>query len=358
MDHHGVFDGFIGEDIARGDAAVIQLAHRPRRLAGNFQPHRLSGRRQRGVRQRQTQRFRHHLRGARRAEELTPAARRGAGATAQLGGLLQGEFVVGKARADGLHFARVFPHGWRQRRPARHQNGRQVVHRGQGNHGGGQPFIAGRDADHRPARREGTDQAAKHDRRVVTVRQGVEHAVRALRAPVARIADEGRKRDPAVAGDLFRRRLHLHADLPVAGVVAQRNRASVPGADAALGADDQHLFAGQLVGVPAHPGVLRHAEQVAAGGFHQHLRGQRQRALRPRRVGDDGIKRLVLRGENLLDGHGYRPAQQSLSCCSRVFSCALRGSSSAEAGGSTCVEIGRPQSTIASLMTFTNGVSS
>ncbi len=89
--------------------------------------------------------------------------------------------------------------------------------------------------------------------------------MRALRTAVAGIADEGRKRDPAVAGDLLRRRLHLHADFPVAGVVAQRNRASVPGANAALVADNQHLFAGQLVGIPAHPGVLRHAEQVAAG---------------------------------------------------------------------------------------------
>ena len=182
--------------------------------------------------------------------------------------------------------------------------------------------------------------------------------MRALRATVARIADEGGERDPAVAGDLLRRRLHLHADLPVPGVVAQRDRASVSGADAALGADDQHLFAGELVGIPAHPGVLRHTEQVAAGGFHQHLRGQRQRALRPRRVGDHRIKRIVLWGENFLNGHRYRPAQQSLSCCNRVFSCALRGSSSGEAGGRTCVEIGRPQSTIASLMTFTNGVSS
>ena len=232
------------------------------------------------------------------------------------------------------------------------------MHRGQRNHGGRQPFIAGRHANDRPARRQGANQTTKHNRRIVAVRQGIKHAVRALRAPVARIADEGRKRDPAVAGDLLRRGLHLHADLPVPGVVAQRNRPSVTGADAALSANNQHLFAGQLVGVPAHPGVLGHAEQVAAGGFHQHLRGQRQRALRPRRVGNDGIKRVFLRGENFLDGHGYRPAQQSLSCCSRVFSCALRGSSSAEAGGSTWVEIGRPQSTIASLMTFTNGVSS
>ena len=266
--------------------------------------------------------------------------------------------MVGKARADGLHLARIFPHGRRQRRPAWHQNGRQIVHRGQRNHGSGQPFIAGCHADHRPARRQGADQAAKDDRRVVAVRQGIKHAVRALRAPVARIADEGRKRDPAVARDLLRRRLHLHADFPVPGVVAQRNRASVSGADAALSTDNQHLFAVELVGVPAHPGVLRHAEQVAAGGFHQHLRSQRQRALRTRRVGDHRIKRVVLWGENFLNGHRYRPAQQSLSCCSRVFSCALRGSSSGEAGGRTCVEIGRPQSTIASLMTFTNGVSS
>ena len=180
----------------------------------------------------------------------------------------------------------------------------------------------------------------------------------ALRASVARIADEGRKRDPTITGDLLRRRLHLHANLPVPGVVAQRNRSPVPGANAALRANNQHLFAGQLVGVPAHTGVLRHAKQVTAGGFHQHLRRQRQRSLRPGRMGDDGIKRIVLWGENFLNGHRRLPAQQSLSCCNRVFSCALRGSSSDDAGGSTYVEIGRPHSTIASLMTFTNGVSS
>ncbi|WP_391527371.1 dihydroxy-acid dehydratase domain-containing protein, partial [Enterobacter bugandensis] len=34
------------------------------------------------------------------------------------------------------------------------------MHGGQGNHGGGQSFITGRDANHRPARGQGTDQAA------------------------------------------------------------------------------------------------------------------------------------------------------------------------------------------------------
>jgi hypothetical protein len=88
------------------------------------------------------------------------------------------------------------------------------VHRRQGNHGGGQAFIAGGDADHRPARRQRADQAAKHDRRVVAVRQGVEHAVRALERPSHGSLTKA-ARDPAVAGDLFRRRLHLHANFPV-----------------------------------------------------------------------------------------------------------------------------------------------
>jgi hypothetical protein len=60
--------------------------------------------------------------------------------------------------------------------------------------------------------------------------------------------------------------------------------------DAALGAD-QHFSAGEFVGIPAHTGVLRHAEQVAAGGFEQHLRGERQRALRPGSVGFHRIER-------------------------------------------------------------------
>ncbi len=53
MDHHRVLNRFVGEDIACGDAAVIQLHHRPRGLAGNLQPHVLPGRGQCGMRQRQ-----------------------------------------------------------------------------------------------------------------------------------------------------------------------------------------------------------------------------------------------------------------------------------------------------------------
>ena len=56
---------------------------------------------------------------------------------------------------------------------------------------------------------------------------------------------------------------------------------------------NRHLFAGELVIVPAHPGVLRRAEQVAAGRFHQHLRGQAaERPAAPAWV-ITAIKRIV-----------------------------------------------------------------
>ena len=152
--------------------------------------------------------------------------------------------------------------------------------------------------------------------------------------------------------------MHLQANFPVAGVVTQRHRAAVPGANPTLSADNQHLFAGEFVGVPAHAGVLRHPEQIAARRLHQHLRRQRQRALRAGSMGDDRIKRIILGRENRLYCHLNFPVQQSLSCCSSVLSCRFFASSSGEDGGSTCVEIGRPHSTIASLITFTNGVSS
>ena len=106
MEHHGVFDGLIGEDIARGDAAVIQLAHRARRLAGDLQPHRLPGRRQRGVRQRQPKPLGDDLRRAGGAEELAAAAGRTAGLAAEFGGLIEGQFAIGEAGADGLDLAR------------------------------------------------------------------------------------------------------------------------------------------------------------------------------------------------------------------------------------------------------------
>lgn len=125
----------------------------------------------------------------------------------------------------------------------------------------------------------------------------------ALGAAIARVADKGGERDTAQAGDLFCRRRHLQADLPVPGVITQRNGATVRVTDAALGADQQDFSAGEFVGIPAHTGVLGHTEQVAAGGFEQHLRGERQRALRPGSVGFHRIELFILRRKNGVDGH-------------------------------------------------------
>jgi hypothetical protein len=119
---------------------------------------------------------------------------------------------------------------------------------------------------------------------------------------------------------------------------------------------NQHLFAGQLVGVPAHPGVLRHAEQVAAGRFHQHLRRQRQRALRTGCMGDDRIKRIIL-GVKIVSMVILFSGSAELELLQQGFELRFR-LVQRRGGGSTYVEIGRPHSTIASLITFTNGVSS
>ena len=71
--------------------------------------------------------------------------------------------------------------------------------------------------------------------------------------------------------------LDQQADLPVAGVIAQRDRLAVRPAQATLGAQDQIRIACDLGRRPAHAGVLGQAEQVARGPVGEHLVGQRQR---------------------------------------------------------------------------------
>ena len=67
------------------------------RASGEFEPDRLPRRRERRVRQRQAERFADDLRRGRRAEELAAAARRGAGAAAELGRFLQRDQVRGRS---------------------------------------------------------------------------------------------------------------------------------------------------------------------------------------------------------------------------------------------------------------------
>ena len=75
--------------------------------AGDVEPDRLAGGAERGVRQREAERFGDDLRGGGGAEKLAAAAGGGAGAAADLGGVFQGDLVLGEAGADGLDLAGV-----------------------------------------------------------------------------------------------------------------------------------------------------------------------------------------------------------------------------------------------------------
>jgi hypothetical protein len=104
----------------------------------------------------------------------------------------------------------------------------------------------------------------------------VHHARRALRAPVAGIRAGGGKGKALRLANGFGRGAHQQADFPMAGVVAERDRPAVLAAQASLRAEDQERGARCLARVPAHAGVLREAEEVAARRPQQQLGLERQ----------------------------------------------------------------------------------
>ncbi len=212
------------------------------------------------------------------------------------------------ARADRLDLPGVLTDGRRQGHSARHQHARQIAHAGQGQHHGRQAFVAGGHAQHSAARGQRADQAAKQDRRVVAIRQAVEHAGGSLRATIAWIGAIAGKRDAAQSLQLARRGLHEQADLPVPRMKPQRDRRAVFGAHAPLRAQDQELRAGHFGRRPAHAGILRQAEQVAAGQIAKHFVGQRERTGRAIGRRHHAIKRRIgveqIRGARRTSRHG------------------------------------------------------
>ena len=107
MNGHRVADARGVRMSAQLRARAVQIDERPRRAHGHIAPHRLAGRRERGMRQRQAERFADDLRGGGRAEKLAAAARRGAGAAAEIRRFLQRDQPVREPRADGLDLAGV-----------------------------------------------------------------------------------------------------------------------------------------------------------------------------------------------------------------------------------------------------------
>jgi hypothetical protein len=89
VDCHGVPNRRRRQDIPHLDPALFQGDHGARRTHGEIPPDGLAGRRQRGMRERDPERFRHDLGRGRRAEKLASAASRTAGAAAKGRGFLQ-----------------------------------------------------------------------------------------------------------------------------------------------------------------------------------------------------------------------------------------------------------------------------
>jgi hypothetical protein len=151
---------------------------------------------------------------------------------------------------------------------------------GQREHRRRQPFVAGCDPDDTGRRRQRPNQSTHHDGGIVAIGQAVEHAGRALGPSVAGVAAVDRKRDRAAFAKAACRLADEQADFPVTGVVSERQRLAVIGAQPAECADDDVLLALQRTGIPPHADVLGESEQIAARLIPQHVRGERQPAGR------------------------------------------------------------------------------
>ena len=232
VDDHRVADGGVGEDVARGRARCVEpdAARRAERRAMSSQIGWPEGASAECGSDRPSASAT-TCDGGGGAEELAAAAGAGAGPAAELGGLLERELAVGEAGADGLDLAGVLAlaraaasrRRGRGRRAGRCMPARAII-------------IAGRPLSQvatpsTPLRvRQRADQAAEDDGRVVAVGQAVHHAGRALGAAVARVGDHARRTATTPSRlQLLGRRLHQQADLPVAGVIAQRDRRAVGG---------------------------------------------------------------------------------------------------------------------------------
>src|SRR5688572_13675084 len=149
------------------------------------------------------------------------------------------------------------------------------MHRGERHHHGGKTFVAGGDADDSRARREGAGEPAKDKRRVVAVGKAIEHADGSLGAAIARVGAVSGERNRFESAQFLSRGLNEQTDLPMAGVITERDRLAVWSAHAALSAEDEKLFAAEFARVPSHTGVLSQTENIAAGGIREHLGGER-----------------------------------------------------------------------------------
>src|SRR6185437_3169570 len=118
--------------------------------------------------------FRYDLRSCGGAEKLAASAGGSAGAAADLSRIRLCDFSLREARADGLHFARIFRRMIATRfsqecDAAWNQDSWQTTGRGQRHEHRGKAFVARGNAEHAPARGQGTHQAPQDHSRIVAI---------------------------------------------------------------------------------------------------------------------------------------------------------------------------------------------
>ena len=293
VDGHGIANGGIGEHVAGAQAGALHLRDAARGLTRDVEPDFLTARRERTVRRREAERFGYHLRSRRRSQELTTSARRGARPATHVGGFLQRDAAMRKTCAHRLHGTGVFAGDRREHDPAGHEHAREIVHGGEGHHHGRQPFVAGGYADDALPHRQAANEPANNGGGVIAIGQRVKHARGALSAPVAGIAHVAGERHRAEPAQFLRGGAHLKGDLPVPGVIAERDRLAAFPAQPALSAENEIGGARHFLCAPAHAGILTPAEEVAAGSITQHFLRERQAAGRAGGFGADGENGVV-----------------------------------------------------------------
>ena len=236
------------------------------------EPDGLAGGCERGMRQGQSQRLADDLRSGRGAEKLASAAGRCAGAASHFGRVFQRDLLLRKARADGLHFARILARLGQERDAAGDQ------HRGQRACDASAIIIAGRPlsqvATPSTPLRVGSERMSRRSTMAASLRNGSESIMPVV--PCVR-PSQGSVQAPAKGAacsglQLARGFGDQQADFPVAGVKTERDGLPIFSAHAAVRAENEELGIEQPRGLPAHAGVLGEAEEISRWRVEQHLR--------------------------------------------------------------------------------------
>ncbi len=244
------------------------------------------------MRQRQSQRLRHHLRSRRRPQKLAPASGRSASPAPHLRRILQRNLPLRKPRPNRLHLAP------RPRRSPAAASPRPAPARSATSPDEASAIIiAGNPLSHvatpiTPLRvRQRPHQPPQHHRRIIAIRQRIQHPRRPLRPPIARIRAQPPQTEPPPISASSAPPPPPAAPLPSALCEIPAQSGCPSGcAQPAMRAQNQNLRPQQPRRIPSHAHILAQPKQIPRRLRQQHLRRNRQLSRRPRRMGPHRVK--------------------------------------------------------------------